>query len=228
MRYVVAAAAVALAVLACSAAADGIDLPVAAHGFEQWAGVVGKAMSFGGRDQATSLQALEGFQAKVAANMQKQAGAFKKMQGGDFSDIIAKLLSPKVDIEAPVFFDNAGGPDSLISGGSAGVSFSFVGAQYAPCAIAAAPLGVGVFPQGVIIQPQVFNIAPTGVNIQPQGVNIAPNLIVIGPYDTTVAGQGLNIAPALIAIAPTRTIVNPTGPLAISDVLVDATVPALP
>ncbi len=40
--------------------------------------------------------------------------------------------------------------------------------------------------------------------------------------------QGLNIAPALIAIAPTRTIVNPTGPLAITDVLVDATVPALP
>lgn len=48
-----------------------------------------------------------------------QAGAFKKMQAGDFSDIVAKLLSPKVDIEAPVFFDNAGGPDSLISGGCA-------------------------------------------------------------------------------------------------------------
>ncbi len=40
--------------------------------------------------------------------------------------------------------------------------------------------------------------------------------------------QGLNIAPALIAIAPIRTIVNPTGPLAITDVLVTATVPALP
>ncbi|BDA51464.1 hypothetical protein COCOBI_19-0190 [Coccomyxa sp. Obi] len=227
-RYVAAAAAVALAVLAGSAAADGLDLPVATHGFEQWAGVVAKAMSYGGRDQGTSLQALKSFQARVASNMQKQADAFKKMQSGDFSDIVSKLLSPTVDIEAPVFFDNAGGPASTISGSSAGVSFNFIGAQYAPCAIAAAPLGVGVFPQGLIIQPQVFNIAPTGVNIQPQGVNIAPNLIVIGPYDTTVAGQGLNIAPALIVIAPTRVVVNPVGPLSISDVLVDATVPALP
>ena len=40
--------------------------------------------------------------------------------------------------------------------------------------------------------------------------------------------QGLNIAPALISIAPTKTVVNPTGPLAISDTLVSVTVPALP
>ena len=40
--------------------------------------------------------------------------------------------------------------------------------------------------------------------------------------------QGLNIAPALIAIAPIKTVVNPTGPLAITDTLVSATVPALP
>ncbi len=46
-----------------------------------------------------------------------QAGAFKKMQSGDFSEIVRKLLSPKVEIEAPVFFHNGGGPDSLISGG---------------------------------------------------------------------------------------------------------------
>jgi hypothetical protein len=40
--------------------------------------------------------------------------------------------------------------------------------------------------------------------------------------------QGLNIAPALISIAPTKTVVNPVGPLAISDTLIAATVPALP
>ena len=71
-RYVVAAAAVALAVLAGSAAAEGYDLPVATHGFDQWVGVVAKAMSFGGRDQDKSLQALKSFQARVASNMQNQ------------------------------------------------------------------------------------------------------------------------------------------------------------
>ena len=40
--------------------------------------------------------------------------------------------------------------------------------------------------------------------------------------------QGLNIAPALIAIAPTREVINPVGPLSISDLLVDATVPQTP
>lgn len=42
------------------------------------------------------------------------------------------------------------------------------------------------------------------------------------------AVQGLNIAPTLIAIAPTKTVVNPVGPLAITDTLVSVTVPALP
>ena len=42
------------------------------------------------------------------------------------------------------------------------------------------------------------------------------------------AMQGLNIAPTLIAIAPTKTVVNPVGPLAITDMLVSVTVPALP
>ena len=40
--------------------------------------------------------------------------------------------------------------------------------------------------------------------------------------------QGLNIAPALIAIAPVKTVVNPVGPLAITDTLISASVPALP
>ena len=40
--------------------------------------------------------------------------------------------------------------------------------------------------------------------------------------------QGLNIAPALIAVAPTKIVVNPSGPLAISDTLVSAELPALP
>ena len=40
--------------------------------------------------------------------------------------------------------------------------------------------------------------------------------------------QGLNIAPALIAVAPTREVVNPVGPLSISDTLISVEVPALP
>ena len=40
--------------------------------------------------------------------------------------------------------------------------------------------------------------------------------------------QGLNIAPSLIVVAPTKEVVNPVGPLAISDTLVSVEVPALP
>jgi len=209
----------------CAAAADKIDLPVATSGFEQWAGVVAKAMSFGGKDQAGSLQALKSFQAQVTANMQKQSASFKKLAAGDFTDLLIKLVSPKTAISAPVFFNNA---PAIITDTIAAVSFSFTGISFAPCALPITPIGVGVFPQGINIQPEVFNIAPTGVNVQPQGLSISPNLIVIGPYDTTVAGQGLNIAPALIAIAPVKTVVNPVGPLAIADTLISVTAPALP
>ncbi|EIE18333.1 hypothetical protein COCSUDRAFT_68296 [Coccomyxa subellipsoidea C-169] len=227
-RYTALAAALILTLLASSRALQCLDLPVATSGFEKWVGVVAKAMSFGGRNQASSLQALKSFQASVAAKVQQQGATLKKLEKGDISDIIKQLLTQRIDISAPVFFDNAGGPDSLIKGSAAGVSFGFVGAQYAPCAIPITPIGVSVSPQGAIIGAQVFNIGPTGVNIQPQGVNISPNLIIIGPYDTTIAGQGLNIAPALIAIAPTRTVINPIGPLEISDTLVDAQVPLPP
>lgn len=40
--------------------------------------------------------------------------------------------------------------------------------------------------------------------------------------------QGLNIAPALIAVSPTKTVINPVGPLKISDAKVSKTLPALP
>ena len=43
-----------------------------------------------------------------------------------------------------------------------------------------------------------------------------------------LVSQGLNIAPALIVVAPTKEIVNPVGPLAISDTLIEDEVPALP
>lgn len=43
-----------------------------------------------------------------------------------------------------------------------------------------------------------------------------------------VSLQGLNIAPSLIAVAPSKEVVNPVGPLAISDTLVSVEVPALP
>lgn len=44
----------------------------------------------------------------------------------------------------------------------------------------------------------------------------------------TYGVQGLNIAPALIVVAPTKTVVNPIGPLAVTNVLVPVMAPALP
>lgn len=60
-----------LALLAVSAVADNIDLPVATQGTEQWAGIVAKAMSFGGKNQAESLQAFKSFQTSVKSKMGK-------------------------------------------------------------------------------------------------------------------------------------------------------------
>ena len=71
-RYTALAAALALTLLASSRALQCLDLPVATSGFEEWVGVVAKAMSFGGRNQASSLQALKSFQASVAAKVQQQ------------------------------------------------------------------------------------------------------------------------------------------------------------
>ena len=61
-----------LALLAAAAMADGnIDLPVATQGTEQWAGVLAKAMSAGGKNQDESLQALQSFQDKIFAKISK-------------------------------------------------------------------------------------------------------------------------------------------------------------
>ncbi len=68
-----------LAMVLTSAA--GLDLPVATHGFEEWAGVVAKAMSFGGRNKDQSLQALKTFQAKATAKMQKQVSPQSRPMG---------------------------------------------------------------------------------------------------------------------------------------------------
>ena len=60
-----------LALLAVSAVAADVDLPVATQGTEQWAGVVAKAMTAGGRSQAESMQALKSFQSSVMGKMGK-------------------------------------------------------------------------------------------------------------------------------------------------------------
>ncbi len=60
-----------LALLVVSAMADGVDLPVATQGTEQWAGVVAKAMTVGGRSQAESMQAMQSFQDLVMQKMGK-------------------------------------------------------------------------------------------------------------------------------------------------------------
>ena len=64
-----------LALLAVAAVADSnVDLPVATQGTEQWAGVVAKAMSAGGRSQDESLQALSSFQERVFSKISKTVG----------------------------------------------------------------------------------------------------------------------------------------------------------
>ena len=61
-----------LALLAAAVRADdNVDLPVATQGTEQWAGVLAKAMSAGGKNQGESLQALQSFQDKVFAKVAK-------------------------------------------------------------------------------------------------------------------------------------------------------------
>ena len=64
-----------LALWAVAAVADSnVDLPVATQGTEQWAGVVAKAMSAGGKNQDESLQALSSFQEKVFSKIAKTVG----------------------------------------------------------------------------------------------------------------------------------------------------------
>lgn len=93
-----------------------------------------------------------------------QGESLKKLQSGDLTDLLVKLVSPKTAITAPVFFNNA---PAVITDFVSAVSFGFTGVSYAPCALPITPLGVGIFPQGINIQPEVFNIAPTGVLPQP-------------------------------------------------------------
>ena len=54
-----------------AAGADDLELPVATHGTEQWAGVVAKALTAGGLSHGESLQALQAFKSAVAAKMAK-------------------------------------------------------------------------------------------------------------------------------------------------------------
>lgn len=51
---------------------QGLDLPVATSGFEQWAGVIGDALAFGGKSKEDTLQALKGFQAVAMEHLKKQ------------------------------------------------------------------------------------------------------------------------------------------------------------
>ena len=51
---------------------QGLDLPVATSGFEQWVGVVGDALAFGGKSKEDTLQALKGFQAVAMGSLKNQ------------------------------------------------------------------------------------------------------------------------------------------------------------
>ena len=78
-----------------------------------------------------------------------QADGLKKLQKGDFSDVLHDLLTNAVEITAPVFFSSA---TDLFQSQFAAISFGFTGFQYAPCAIPVTPLGIGIFPQVMLTQ----------------------------------------------------------------------------
>jgi hypothetical protein len=73
LRRCLALAPVAIVLLAACVSADNIDLPVATSGFEKWAGVVGKALAFGGGDKDQTLQSLSSFQETVMQKMKSKA-----------------------------------------------------------------------------------------------------------------------------------------------------------
>lgn len=52
-------------------AADKLDLPVATSGFDQWIGVVAKAMTFGAKDQQQAVDNLKKFQSQVQGHLSK-------------------------------------------------------------------------------------------------------------------------------------------------------------
>ena len=64
-----------MALSSTAAGSDQVDLPVATHGMDAWASVVGKAISFGGKNQEQSLEALKNFQEKVMSSFQKQVSS---------------------------------------------------------------------------------------------------------------------------------------------------------
>ena len=84
-----------LALLAISAVADSVDLPVATQGTEQWSGVLAKAMTVGGRDQAASLQALQSFQNKVFAKIAKTVSSrsFTQLERADCTSFLLSCSS---------------------------------------------------------------------------------------------------------------------------------------
>ncbi|EIE22843.1 hypothetical protein COCSUDRAFT_36877 [Coccomyxa subellipsoidea C-169] len=197
-------------------AAETIDLPVATSGFGMWTDIVASAMSYGGKSQEESLEALKSFQDLATRHLHKQGQLFTDASHGNFTSLIEKFLKPKMQIDAPVFFDN-----SPRVGKSSGM-------KYEPCAVVINPTAVAIGATGINISPQGISVAPTGVNVNPFGLSISPSVIVVAPFDTTIAGQGLNIAPALIAIAPVKTVYNPVGPLNIGGSVVTKELPALP
>lgn len=70
-----------LANMCTSAPTSKLDLPMATHGFDAWTSVVAKAVSFGGRSQDHSLEALKDFQAKVMADFKKQVNVCHVARG---------------------------------------------------------------------------------------------------------------------------------------------------
>ncbi|CAL5218704.1 g415 [Coccomyxa viridis] len=203
------------------AAGSKFTLPVASKGLQNWAAVIGRMCTAANQDSTACLN--EYFN-RTNGMLDGLAGKYDGLKGNETLAAVRHDF-PKLDVKKPTFFS---GSNDVVSSNVAAVQLGLTGMSFSACAVPISPVGVNVGPTGISIGPTVISISATGANVQPQGLNISPNLIVVGPYDTSVSGQGLNIAPALIAVSPTKTVINPVGPLKISDAKVSKTVPALP
>ncbi len=77
--------------------AHGLDLPVATGGFQDWAQIVAKAVTYGGKDQEQSLQALQSFHTLVMTKFHKQVrreGSLAALNGNMIQIMLTSSKDP--------------------------------------------------------------------------------------------------------------------------------------
>jgi hypothetical protein len=91
-----------------------------------------RVLDFKGQQAIVKLFLAEGRWLKT------QAEEWKKLQSGDLTDLLIKLVSPNIQIDAPVFFSTS---SDLLASSISAINFGFTGVSYSPCAIPVTPLG---------------------------------------------------------------------------------------